>query len=869
MYKCPIDYFIDNLIFNADKSCWAVFKLTGYDYDYLSVDGKKEILNKIVRVLVSIMSEAQILIVPVEQNTEEHFKNLKSKIKKSDPLYNAAIEQASKTESYLKQVIVQNGAINDYRTFLLIKLEYGTEYETVEKIKDAFGYFIKDPINAVNVQMHLDTKDILASKVRNAKKLANEWLFANRLKLNMVETEKEETQWLFRRMAFRGTNRAVKLFYKSTDREAWEPRAEEITVNKETIIRPLGRDIINLFSGTITREERCIRIDTDVATSYQAFFVITGIPEVAEFPGIEWIYMLQQYNAQAEVCIHIRVLEYRSALKKLDIKKREINSQMDHILESGNDIPEDLMEAKEYAEIMEGELKGSRSPILQTTVSICLAADNKEILEKKCSLVREAYEDMNFIVERPLTDQTKLFMQFIPSVGVMIKDFAMPLVPRTLAAGIIGATHELGDQIGPYIGTTGLEKKQVFLDMAEASLKNKSPAATFFGNLGVGKSFNANLLLYLNIIYGGYGLIFDPKGERSHWETDIVPLRGMITTVTLGSDIRHRGKLDPYNVYRSDLGQANELAINVLSELFKIAPTSEDYTALLEVARRIEEGDRPPSMLKFADLLDSFPENDSLKRQAANLARKLKLQQNNGMAQLLIGDGTEEAITLDNRLNIIQIQNLKMPSPEATKDDYTVEENLSCVIMMVLSQFAKQFALVKRPVFKTILFDESWMLGKTKEGVKLYEFLSRMGRSLFTGVIYNGHSVLDIPTEGIRNTITFKFCFQTTNTSEAKRMLEYLNLEDTEDNRELLRSLGNGECLFQDLNGHVGRLKFDAVFQDIIDVFSTTPITNDNDPTDKTAKQPTAKGYLEEVIEPEEIPYLEPEFINIYEREDV
>ncbi len=67
-------------------------------------------------------------------------------------------------------------------TYLIIKLEQAMEYEAVEKIKDAFQYFIKDPVNAINVQMRLDTKDILASKIRQARKLADDWLFSNNIK---------------------------------------------------------------------------------------------------------------------------------------------------------------------------------------------------------------------------------------------------------------------------------------------------------------------------------------------------------------------------------------------------------------------------------------------------------------------------------------------------------------------------------------------------------------------------------------------------------------------------------------------------------------------------------------------------------------
>lgn len=36
-------------------------------------------------------------------------------------------------------------------------------------------YFVKDPVNAINVQMNLDTKDILRSKLEAFQKLADEW----------------------------------------------------------------------------------------------------------------------------------------------------------------------------------------------------------------------------------------------------------------------------------------------------------------------------------------------------------------------------------------------------------------------------------------------------------------------------------------------------------------------------------------------------------------------------------------------------------------------------------------------------------------------------------------------------------------------
>lgn len=826
MYRCPINYFSDNLIFNADRSTWAAFKLAGYDYDYLDNDEKIAMLYKMAKFLAGIMSDAQILIVPVEQDNKDQFKDLIKKLDEEDVLYQRAKYHAEQTERYLEEIKRTEGDATDYRSYIIVKLaDFSETSETVTGIRDGYQYFIKNPVNAIDVFMNLDAKDILMSKLNDAIKMAEKWLYTQNQKIRLVELTGTETQWLFRRMAYRGINKRIQLFHGDQNGKEWKPSATVKDVGNERIIKPYTRDVVNLFSGSIHVDNRMLRIEHDKENvSYQSFMALTNVPDSFDFPGMEWIYMLQKYNLQAEVCIHIKAIEYRAAQRKLDKKKQEIDSQIEHITGANADIPEDLLEGKGYADALEIELKNLREPILNTSITICIAADNKEELEKRITTVKNEYEDLNFVIERPLADQIKLWMQCIPSVGCMVKDYMVPMTPLTLASGVIGASHELGDKVGPYIGTTGQEGKPVFLELGLACLRNKSAAATFYGNLGVGKSFNANLLIVLTVLYGGYGLIFDPKAERSHWERDLDMLAGMITTVTLSSDPVNKGKLDPYNLYRDDLKAADELAINVIAELLKISPTSVEYTAVLE-AQRIMSQENLPSMRRLCEILGTFPAKDELCETGKFLARRLRLQADTGMSQLIFGDGTEEAISLDNRLNILQIDNLKLPSPETPKESYTSEETLSTVLMAIISNFAKKFAMVKRPVFKVILFDESWMLGKTEEGVKLYDFLTRMGRSLYSGCIFNGHSVLDLPSEGIKNTISYKFCFQTTNEAEAQRMCEYMGLEPTVTNKETFKNLGNGECMFQDLDGHIGILKFDAVFQDLIDVFSTTPKT--------------------------------------------
>lgn len=833
MISCPVEYFTDNLVFANDKSCWALFELKGFDYDMLSDESKIAIMDRLTLFLANVPSEAKFMILPVAQNLDEHFADLVKSLDRKDQLYDYSSSFTTSVKDYLKSQVEANGRSNDYKTFVSVKLFQEGTISLASQAKEALRFLVQGVITDFNTFMALDLHDIRKSRIESYCKIM-ERIYADLGKrMELLPVDINTTQWLLRRTMHRGMKQDVRLFTKTAKvhGESWRPTADEISLAANAYLRPQRREMVNLFSGTIHKKGRSLQVEHgNSLSSYQTFLSITNIPEDLSFPDCEWIYLMQQLKKGAEIYIHIRNIEHRDAMKKLDIQRRTADSQLENISKANAEIPNDLWNSKDAIDSIEAELKAAKLPLTETSVTICLADCSPEALEEKAAAVRREYADMNFIVERPLADQLALFLGCLPCTGFTVSDFIMRLTPMALASGLIGATHELGSRKGPYIGTTGAEKKQVYLDLREACLSNISASTTFYGNLGVGKSFNANLVLYLHVLMGAYGLIIDPKGERTHWVEQLPGFSGLVTLVTLSPDARYKGMLDPFSIFRNNIDEAAELAINILSELFRINPKDNIYTALLEALNKVRSHPLP-SMQALTDILAGFPESDPLHTDAVMLARKIKLLQEAGMSQLLIGNGTEQAISLTNRLNILQIQNLRLPDPNARKEDYTQEENVSIVLMMVVTAFCRKFMHAHPNQFKVMLFDESWMLGKTTEGEKLMSYVARMARSLYTAMILNGHSVTDLPNEGIRNTITYKFCFKTGSTSEAERMLDFLRLEKTETNINLLTKLGNAQCLFQDLNGRVGVLQFDAVFSDLIQVFSTTPVDISTLPT--------------------------------------
>jgi hypothetical protein len=355
---------------------------------------------------------------------------------------------------------------------------------------------------------------------------------------------------------------------------------------------------------------------------------------------------------------------------------------------------------------------------------------------------------------------------------------------------------------------------------------NRPAAALVVGAQGYGKTFNTNLLVYNHVLhFEARAFIIDPKGDRKDWDRKLPEIADYINIVEFKADKEDYGKLDPFIIYKDNMGEAGELAINIITELFNINTEGSTYLALQDAVDKVKQSERP-CMEELVNSLRNCNENDSVKEEAILLSRKIANLNKGGLANLLYSEGNIKALDFDKKINIVMIQNLKLPSAVA-KADYSSEEKLGTVLMLAVANFAKKFAQIDNSIKKIIVMDEAWALARTKQGEDLFERLARTGRSLNTSVIFIGHSSQDLLSEGIRNSIRYKFVFNVVNREEAIRTLEFLNMDIIEENIALLssdeRGLENGECLFSDAYGRIGILKFDAVDSRLVEAFMTTP----------------------------------------------
>ena len=147
---------------------------------------------------------------------------------------------------------------------------------------------------------------------------------------------------------------------------------------------------------------------------------------------------------------------------------------------------------------------------LSYVVRVC--ADDLDELKRRCDEVKDFYDDLNVKLVRPAGDMLGLHSEFLPASKRYINDYVQYVKSDFLAGLGFGATQQLGENTGIYMGYSVDTGRNVYLQPSLASQGVKGTvtnalASAFVGSLGGGKSFCNNLLVYYAVLFGGQALI--------------------------------------------------------------------------------------------------------------------------------------------------------------------------------------------------------------------------------------------------------------------------------------------------------------------------------------------------------------------------
>jgi hypothetical protein len=98
-----------------------------------------------------------------------------------------------------------------------------------------------------------------------------------------------------------------------------------------------------------------------------------------------------------------------------------------------------------------------------------------------------------------------------------------------------------------------------------------------------------------------------------------------------------------------------------------------------------------------------------------------------------------------------------------------------------------------------------------------------MGRSRNTALVLVSQNAGDLLNEQVTNCLSSVFAFRSTERVEVDHVMALLGVEASEEHKAVLRSLGNGECIFRDLDGRAGRIGVDLISDELLRWLDTNP----------------------------------------------
>ena len=806
----PIKYIDNNLVWNKDNEVFAYYELIPYNYSFLSAE-QKFIVHDSFRQLIAQSREGKIHALQIA--TESSIRSMQEQSKKlvTGKLKEVAYQKIDEQTEALVSMIGDNQV--DYRFFLGFKLMVTEEQLNLKNIKKSAWLTFTEFLHEVNHTLMNDFVSMPNDEINRYTKM--EKLLENKI----------SRRFKVRRLEIHDFGYLMEHLYgrDGIAYEDYEYQLPKKKLNKETLIKYY--DLIRPTRCVIEESQRYLRLEHEDKESYVSYFTVNAIVGELDFPSSEIFYFQQQqFTFPVDTSMNVEIVENRKALTTVRNKKKELKDLDNHAYQAGSETSSNVVDALDSVDELETDLDQSKESMYKLSYVIRVSAPDLDELKRRCDEVKDFYDDLNVKLVRPAGDMLGLHSEFLPASKRYINDYVQYVKSDFLAGLGFGATQQLGETTGIYMGYSVDTGRNVYLQPSLASQGIKGTvtnalASAFVGSLGGGKSFCNNLLVYYAVLFGGQALLLDPKSERGNWKETLPEIAHEINIVNLTSDKDNAGLLDPF-VIMKNVKDAESLAIDILTFLTGISSRDgEKFPVLRKAVRAVTQSEKRGLLHVIEELRK---EDTAISR---NIADHIDSFTDYDFAHLLFSDGdVTQSISLEKQLNIIQVADLVLPDKETSFEEYTTMELLSVAMLIVISTFALDFIHTDRSVFKIVDLDEAWSFLQVAQGKTLSMKLVRAGRAMNAGVYFVTQNTDDLLDEKLKNNLGLKFAFRSTDINEIKKTLAFFGVDsEDENNQKRLRDLENGQCLISDLYGRVGVIQFHPIFEDLFHAFDTRP----------------------------------------------
>jgi hypothetical protein len=615
----PFRAVVGNLAWTHDGTVWAIWRIDPLPYRYASDNDKFSYGRVIANLLRAMRGEPLIL-------------SLCGRIDAADAAEGPARHRhpihREISEGYLR--LLEDYQLRDRTYWLALPLPHTSGWTAAGSITAAASSLVARSFGLT------PPMPALAEVRRRAEQATR----VARAAPGLRPATPDEILWIHRRAARKGTPTEPSLA------RARRSRYAEATVRGNRLRSPsfsfLGQ--VHYDEGGRTTpgnsgvrnpfQHRYLKVTTaDAGTGYQAFLVLSDLPESWPFPGGEWLAAMHEDTSfPIDWAIRATVNPGAEAKRKVTRKRRQLADQVGEFSAADNDDSPEIDALPPWVTAGQRQLIEEQAALdahsaeveYEATVILGVWGSTLDECEEYAESVRTSFSD-ELTAVRPTGDQLACYAAMLPGVTTprVVGDYTQYLLADDLAKAMPFVGSRLGDHSGQILGL-GIDagvQAPVRLNLTDWTSRDISASIGLFAELGAGKSVTLKKILADVTADGGRTIGWDRTRTREQvtflsatFGADQVQVADLADPTSFS--------LDPLRVLSGPA--AAQAAETFLSQLLGVEATSEQGTILAETIDKVIADERPSMAAVMAALqgMVDQPVAAALSRQLRACARR-------------------------------------------------------------------------------------------------------------------------------------------------------------------------------------------------------------------------------------------------------
>ncbi|MGW6564968.1 ATP-binding protein [Streptomyces sp. NPDC054975] len=832
----PIRHVAGNVVWTTQGTVWAVFRVQGADTAHASRRAKQQRLGYLEALVKQLRGESMLLsLCPAVDPAAVVAKMCADIDLGASPRYRMSVEVL---RGQLEQLELTGRS--DWLA-LPLPMQRGESVREVfsaarAEVALALG-LLPRPVSAREEEHRLAQAERLVSMwpsgigLRPASTAEVLWIYGHSARRGLVEPVLPGGAEGERRM--RGRGRGAAALGQVVLAEGGHLLAGQDQDGEAASGRRAGRRRENPFA------RRWLEVTTEWGPSYQAMLALAEMPEAFTFPGSEYLGQLDEFSFPVDWVVRLQVAGGAEAEAKSRRQARELANQYQEYDGETAGVPASVDKAASGLDEFRERLTSSKTEVeVRAMTALCVWGGTPEEAERRAGELAGHFAGGEYTFARPRGEQESLWYGMLPGARTpsVMAQYAQYLLARDFAMAGPFTGSALGDETGPLYGlqlaSGGV--RPVLCDWSRGPRENVSAAAAWVGELGSGKSVGMKGAMFSVLAAGrrrhgvtrGRVVVVD-RTEQQEWVRFAEACPGETEIVTI--DDQARISLDPLRIFTKS-SEAQRFTESFLTLLLGLAPMSDEGIALSEAIEAVLLEPHPSMRVLVEELVNRGAGGDAF---AAMAARRLAAVRRKDLARAVFDESLPVVRNSTADSVVFAVASLALPTKSELEagrlEKLQFEKTFGRAVMYLIAALCRKIVYAQPDEFAVAVWDESWWLTSSPEGLDLAIELVKDGRKHNAGAWFGGHDEDDIgPSSSekgqiLRGLIPRKFLFRHTNRNLARRGLAFLgcNPEDEDlltlvtaglspnrpDMSDAERAARAGECLHRDLTGRIGTMQ--------------------------------------------------------------